>query len=149
MKTDTVQRLAREAADLCGVELYHVEWSSGQRGILRVTIDRPEGVTVGDCERVSRELGTLLDVEDPVPGRYTLEVSSPGLDRRLYTPAHFRAHVGREIDVRLRVAVDGSRRFTGALEEPGDEGFSLLAADGARRRFVWGDVETARLIVKF
>ncbi len=84
--------------------------------MVRVFIDRPQGVGLEDCERVSHELSALLDVEDPVPTAYTLEVSSPGLDRVLRTPAHFQRFVGERIWLELKVARDGRRRYTGRLE---------------------------------
>ena len=93
-----------------GYELVDLEYAPGRaHAVLRIFIDRPRGVGVGldDCERVSHELSALLDVEDPVPSAYTLEVSSPGLDRVLRTPAHFQRFVGERVWVELKWPATG------------------------------------------
>ena len=92
------------------------EHRSGANGLLRVYIDTPQGVGLGDCEKVSEQVSAVLDVEDPLPGHYTLEVSSPGADRVLNRPAHFERFVGERIKVLLKVPRDGRRRFTGTLK---------------------------------
>jgi len=150
MNVEKVGRIIQEATDLCQVELYHFEWLAGGRhNILRVFIDRPGGVTVADCQRVSRELGVLLDVEDPIPQRYTLEVSSPGLDRRLYTLDHLRANVGREVDLKLRRATAGEpRKWQGTLAAVDDSAVTL-ECDGTPKRFLHDDVEWTRLRINF
>jgi ribosome maturation factor RimP len=105
-----------------GYELVELEYAAGRsNAVVRLFIDRPEGISIEDCERVSREAAALLDVEDPIPTAYTLEVSSPGFDRVLRTPAHFARFVGERVFVELRAPRDGRRRYTG----------TLLAADGA------------------
>jgi ribosome maturation factor RimP len=150
MKQEKVGKLIQEAVDLCQVELYHFEWlAGGGQNILRVYIDRPGGVTVADCERVSRELGVLLDVEDPIPQRYTLEVSSPGLDRRLYSLAHYRDSIGRDVDLKLRRAEGKEpRRWQGVLQGV-DEDAVTLESGGSLKRFAHEDVEWTRLRVNF
>ena len=112
--------------------------------MLRVFIDRPEGVGLDDCERASHELSALLDVEDPVPVGYTLEVSSPGLDRVLRKPAHFQRFIGERIWVEMRAAREGRRRYTGRLDALRDEGIELRV-DGAMVRVLFADVSRARL----
>lgn len=94
-----------------GLELH----TGGQHTKLCVYIERDEGVTVDDCEKVSRALSDLLDVEDILPDRYTLEVSSPGMDRILFRPEQYRASIGEGIEVRLNVPVDGRKRIQGQL----------------------------------
>ncbi|MBN2430422.1 MAG: ribosome maturation factor RimP [Acidobacteria bacterium] len=150
MNVEKVGRLIQEATDLCQVELYHFEWLAGGRhNILRVYIDRPGGVTVADCERVSRELGVLLDVEDPIPQRYTLEVSSPGLDRRLYTPAHLRDCVGKEVELKLRRApAKEPRKWHGILTAV-DEAAITVECEGSLKRFPHDEIEWTRLRVNF
>ena len=109
-----------------GYELVELEYAAGRsHATLRLFIDRPDGVGLHDCERVSRELSSLLDVEDPIPVAYTLEVSSPGLDRVLRTRAHFERFAGERIHVELRAPRDGRRRYTGTLRTVGDEGVTL------------------------
>jgi ribosome maturation factor RimP len=128
-----------------GYELVDLEYAPGRaHAVLRVFIDRPEGVGLDDCERASHELSALLDVEDPVPVGYTLEVSSPGLDRVLRKPAHFQRFVGERIWVELRVARDGRRRYTGRLEALGPMGIEL-SVDGATVSVPFADIGRARL----
>lgn len=128
-----------------GYELVDLEYAPGRaHAVVRVFIDRPQGVGVDDCERVSHELAALLDVEDPVPTAYTLEVSSPGLDRLLRTPAHFARFTGERVWVELRVARDGRRRYTGRLESVGTEGIELRV-DGAIVAVRFSEIGRARL----
>lgn len=96
-----------------GCELVDLEYSPG---LVRIFVDRAEGIRVEDCERVSREVSALLDVEDPIPTAYTLEVSSPGFDRVLRTRAHFERFVGARVWIELKLAREGGRRrYTGLL----------------------------------
>ncbi|MGA9421823.1 MAG: ribosome maturation factor RimP [Rhodanobacteraceae bacterium] len=103
-------------ADL-GVELLGIEFNPSRgASLLRVYIDAPgASVTIDDCERVSREISALLDVNDPVAGRYTLEVSSPGLDRPLFTPKQFARQIGETVKLGVAVPVAGRRRFHGVI----------------------------------
>jgi ribosome maturation factor RimP len=95
-----------------GYELSDLELKLGGRdGIVRVFIDKPEGVDLTDCEIVSKQLSAVLDVEDPLPGHYTLEVSSPGLDRKLTKPEHFQRFLGELVRVKLRFPLAGRRNF--------------------------------------
>ncbi len=103
-----VEKLGYELAEL------EVNLSHG-RGILRLFIDRPEGITLEDCERVSRQVGALLDVENPIVDDYSLEVSSPGADRKLVKPEHFDRFAGSMIKARFRCLVSGRRRIRGQL----------------------------------
>ncbi len=128
-----------------GYELVDLEYAPGRtHAVLRVFIDKPQGVGLDDCEQVSHELSALLDVEDPVPTAYTLEVSSPGLDRVLRTRAHFQRFVGARVWVELRAARDGRRRYTGRLESLDAEGVELVV-DGAIVRVPFEEISRARL----
>src|SRR5882724_12827689 len=99
-----------------GYELVELEYAAGRtQAVVRIFIDQPAGISVDDCERVSRDVAALLDVDDPIPTAYTLEVSSPGFDRVLRTPAHFERFVGSRVWLELRAARDGRRRYTGQL----------------------------------
>ena len=99
-----------------GCELWGLEYlTQGRYTTLRIFIDGPEGVSLEDCEKVSRQVSAVMDVEDPIDGEYTLEVSSPGMDRPLYTPAHYARYVGETVNLRLRMARDGRRRFKGTI----------------------------------
>lgn len=133
-----------------GYELVGVEHlPQGHHSLLRIYIDNPEGgVTVSDCEKVSRQVSTVFDVEDPISGRYSLEVSSPGLDRPLFQLADFERFAGREIKVQLAVPVDGRRKMSGKLVGVAD-GLITLEFEGETKRFPFEDVEKARLVPQF
>ena len=136
--------LLEPAVAAMGFELADLDAHFGRRGILRLYIDRDGGVTLDDCQRVSEQIGALLDVEDPLPGSYVLEVSSPGFDRRLRTLAHFERFRGENAKVELKDALEGRRRFTGRLM--GVEGDDvLLEVDGKLTRLSFGDIAVARL----
>jgi len=92
-----------------------VEFVSGRRGLLRVYIDSEDGISIDDCQAVSHQVSGLLDVEDPIPGQYSLEVSSPGLDRPLFRAADFERFAGHEVRLRLVAPVEGRRKFRGVL----------------------------------
>jgi ribosome maturation factor RimP len=127
-----------------GFELADLDAHFGRRGLLRLFIDREGGVTLDDCQRVSEQIGAWLDVEDPLPGSYVLEVSSPGFDRRLRKLAHFERFTGEQARIELKDARDGRRRFTGRLA--GVEGSEvLLEVEGELTRLPFGDIALARL----
>ncbi len=129
-----------------GYELSDLELKLGGRdGIVRVFIDKPDGVDLSDCEMVSRQLSALLDVEDSLPGRYTLEVSSPGLDRKLTKPAHFQRFTGAAVRVKLRFPVSGRRNFRGTLRAADDEKIEI-EVDGEPHSLKIATIESARLI---
>jgi ribosome maturation factor RimP len=133
-----------------GLEFVGLEFQAGRSsGVLRIYIDQPDtGVTVDDCARVSRELSGLLDVEDPIPGQYTLEVSSPGLDRPLFRPGHYQTFIGAEIKLVLSQPLDGRRRFRGVIEAV--EGAQVhLRFEGKELVFDVAEVESARIIPEF
>jgi ribosome maturation factor RimP len=143
---DRLIALAEPLLAQLGYELVDLEYAPGRaHAVLRVFIDNAQGVTLEDCERVSQELSARLDVEDPLPSAYTLEVSSPGLDRVLRTPAHFQRFVGERIWLELRSARDGGRRrYTGQLAALGPEGIELTV-DGATVRVGFAEIGRARL----
>jgi ribosome maturation factor RimP len=113
-----IQQIASRVAATHGVEMVEAELRGGGKArVLRIVIDKPEGVTHEDCANVSRELSTVLDVEDAVPGgAYTLEVSSPGLDRRLLKPEDYQRFAGSLVKLMTREPVNGNRHFEGRLE---------------------------------
>ncbi|MDO9082653.1 MAG: ribosome maturation factor RimP [Humidesulfovibrio sp.] len=106
------------------------------------------GVTIAACARVSRHLGALLDAEDAVPGAYVLEVSSPGLERRFFSPEQLSAYLGRTVDVRLSQPQDGRRHLRGLLSEAGTD-FLVVDEDGVRTRIAWAQVKSAHLVHAF
>ena len=134
---------------MLGYELIGVEYvPAGSRTVLRLYIDASEGVTLEDCEQVSRQVSALLDVEDPIPGHYTLEVSSPGIDRPLLTPEHYRRFAGEDVRISLGAPLDGRRRFRGRLLGLSDAGEVLLEEDGEERRIPLHEVRKANLTPK-
>lgn len=113
---EVVTAVAERVVQRLGLELDRVEVSTNRKqSFVRVFVDKAGGVTLEDCQRVSREIGTILDVEDPMPGPYTLEVSSPGLDRPLRTEGDYERYRGRLIRVHTYAPVEGSRDFVGEL----------------------------------
>lgn len=136
--------LLEPAVAALGFELADLDAHVGRRGLLRLFIDREPGVTLADCERVSEQLGAFLDVEDPLPGSYVLEVSSPGADRRLRTLAHFERFKGAQAKVELKDAREGRRRFTGRLAGV-EAGAVLVEVEGDLWRVQVSDIAAARL----
>lgn len=131
-----------------GYELVDLDVRAGRHGLLRVYIDRgaddEQGVTLGDCEWVSGQLGALLDVEDPLPGSYDLEVSSPGVDRRLRTLEHFERFAGQQVRVELRRPREGRKRLRGRLGGV-EEQQVVVDVDGEVWRLELDDIAEARL----
>lgn len=146
-----VEALIRPLAEELGLTIWDVEYrGSGKRGLLRVTVDRPgeEGITVDDCQLLSREISVLLDVEDPIHHAYDLEVSSPGMHRHLRRAEHFVVAAGEQIEVTLYAAIDGRKRFTGRLAT--DDGEELTLDTGGREiRFSRDQVSKAQIAPDF
>ena len=143
--TDTVAELARPYVEQAGCTLWDVEYiKEAGEWFLRVYLDKEGGVSIDDCEAVSRPLSDALDEADPIAGSYTFEVSSAGLDRPLRRPEHFAQCMGQQVDVRLYRPEDGRKAYTGVLSgyEDGD-----VTVDG--RRFPKGEVALVRLHVTF
>ena len=119
---ETVADLIAPAVEAEGCLLWDVSYErEGGRQILRVTIDKEEGVSIDDCERVHRAIDPILDEADPIPVAYYLEVSSPGVERELRLPFHFRSEIGQTVDVKLYTAYDGFKQATGTLERYDEE----------------------------
>lgn len=133
-----------------GYELVLLELNSGRgSSLLRLYIDAPAGVNLKDCTRVSREVSSVLDVEDPIRGAYQLEVSSPGLDRPLVKVAHYERFMGQQAKVQLLVpSSSGRRRFVGAICAVNERAVTLDTADG-RIELEFSEIERARLVPDF
>ncbi len=129
---ETLLQLLTPSIEVMGYELVDVEYHpQGQRrSLIRIYIDHEGGITLDDCQKVSHQASGLLDVFSPVSESYTLEVSSPGLDRPLTKPAHFRRVVGEKIRARLKLPFEGRRNFSGYLVDADDEKFSIRISDG-------------------
>jgi len=117
MKIEKIREVAERVAGASGLEVVDVEWKVGRQRFLRVVLDKPGGVNHGDCEKVSQELGVILDVEELIPGQagYVLEVTSPGLDRKLTKPAEFERFAGRRAKISLSQPVENVTFFEGRL----------------------------------
>lgn len=133
---DRVRRVIEPDLTAAGLEVVDVEHSGAT---LRITVDRPGGIDLDTVSEASRRVSELLDRDDVVPGRYTLEVSSPGIERSLRTPEHFGRFVGTPVTVRTRPGVEGERRVDGILEEADDHGVVV-----AGRRLAYADIERTR-----
>ena len=154
-KSTDIAELLSPTVESLGLELLGVEYlpSPGGGAMLRLYIDRPgadpaaegQGVGIEDCEAVSREVSAQLDVEDPISSNYTLEVSSPGVDRLLFTPAHFERFLGEQAKVALKLPQDGRRRLTGRIStvEGGTIGFEV---DGQPFTVSVDNIDKARLV---
>ena len=142
-----IEEIAQRVADSEGLELVEVEVKGGGNSrFVRISIDKPEGVTHADCELVSQQVGTILDVEDVVPdGRYTLEVSSPGVERKLVTPQDYQRFQGKKVRITLRDAVEGRRNWEGKLAGLENGEVALETEPGKTVRFPHGQVQKANL----
>lgn len=124
-KHDQLTELLAPVVESMGCELWGLEYfSQGRHSTLRLYIEHPDGVGLEECEQVSRQVSSVMDVEDPITGEYTLEVSSPGMDRPLYTLEHFTRYTGEQVAIKLRSAFEGRRKFSGLLR--GVEGDDVL-----------------------
>jgi ribosome maturation factor RimP len=145
----SIREAAERVASSVGVEIVDVEWKVGAQRLLRIYIDKPEGITHGDCQRVSEQLGVVLDVEDLIPGpRYVLEVSSPGLDRKLSNPAEFERFAGRLAKISLNEPVEESKYFEGRLAGV-SEGMVRLEVNGRVVLLPLSLIRKANLVVEW
>lgn len=119
--------------------------AQGQRSVLRIYIENEKGITLADCERVSRQVSTLLDVEGTLLGRYNLEVSSPGLDRPLVKERHFERYVGHKIGVSTQTPIDRQRKFKGLLQSVGVTGI-VLNQEGKKLVLTWDNILRANVL---
>ncbi|MFI4889609.1 MAG: ribosome maturation factor RimP [Steroidobacterales bacterium] len=147
---DALVRLLEPPLAALGYELVDLEFAhSGRSGVLRIFIDRSareetQGVTVDDCARVSHAVSEVLDSEDPIKGRYSLEVSSPGLDRVLRKRAHFERFAGERVFVELKLPLDGRRRFAGVLKTVAADEITV-EVDGREYHLPLERIQKARL----
>ena len=132
-----------------GYELVEIEYQPNPKhGVLRIFIDQPDGIQLDDCQEVSNQVSALLDVEDPIPGHYNLEVSSPGLDRPLNKVEDFERFTGEMVKIKTGMAIDGQRNFKGLLR--GIEGDDItIEFDGKQVSLPLASIEKARLVPDF
>ncbi|MFZ7172303.1 ribosome maturation factor RimP [Avibacterium volantium] len=132
-----------------GCELWGIECQRAGRFLtVRIYIDKDGGVSVDDCADVSRQVSAILDVEDPIADKYNLEVSSPGVDRPLFTLEQYQRYIGEEIVVHLRIPVLERRKWQGKLEKIENDMITLLV-DGQPQVLVFGNIQKANVVAKF
>jgi ribosome maturation factor RimP len=146
MTGDELTKLLQPTIEQLGYELWDLEAKlGGKGGVVRVFIDQPDGIGLEDCEKVSLAISALLDVEDPLPGQYNLEVSSPGLDRKLSKVEHFQRFKGETLKVSMRFPIEGRKRFRGPLVSSNDENI-VVEVDGESHSLPIATIDTARIV---
>ncbi|WP_273382916.1 ribosome maturation factor RimP [Actinobacillus porcinus] len=144
-----LKEMLTPAIEDLGCELWGIECQrAGRFMTVRLFIDKDGGVGIEDCADVSRQVSAILDVEDPIADKYNLEVSSPGLDRPLFTLAQFERFVGQDVSIHLRIPVADRRKWQGKLEKV-DNDMITLVVDGQEQVFVFGNVQKANVVPKF
>jgi len=144
-----IKELLEPILDEKNLELFDIEFKGlGRKGILRVFIDKEQGVTVDDCAQTSRELGRLLEVHDVIPGSYTLEISSPGLTRPLKNPSDYLKYKGKNVKIKTLEDIEDRKVFKGKLLDFVDETVSLQT-DGANYLIPYKNIEKANLELDF
>ena len=144
-----LQEMLQGAVEDLGCELWGIECQrAGRFMTVRLFIDKEGGVTVNDCADVSRQVSAILDVEDPIADKYNLEVSSPGLDRPLFTLPQFERYIGQDIAVHLRIPVMERRKWQGKLERIEND-MVILIVDGQEQVLVFGNIQKANVVAKF
>ena len=140
--------MLRPAGEETGKELLGVEFiSAGNNSVLRLFIDHENGINVDDCAEVSRQVGAILDVEDPISSEYNLEVSSPGIDKPLFEMSHFKAVVGEIVNVKLSMPLNGRRKFKGTLVAIEDNTL-IVDVDGIDYELSLSNVDKANLVAQ-
>jgi len=138
--------MLRPAVEEVGKELLGIEYiSAGNNSVLRLFIDHENGIDVDDCAEVSRHVGAILDVEDPISSEFNLEVSSPGLDRPLFDKSHYEAVIGETIEVKLSIPLNGRRKFKGNLVAVENDTL-IVTVDNEDYDLVLGNIIKAHLV---
>jgi len=138
--------MLRPAVEEVGKELLGIEYiSAGNNSVLRLFIDHENGIDVDDCAEVSRQVGAILDVEDPISSEFNLEVSSPGLDRPLFDKSHYEAVIGETIEVKLSIPLNGRRKFKGILVAVENDTL-IVTVDNEDYDLVLGNIIKAHLV---
>ena len=144
-----IQNIIEPVVSTLGYELVGVEYlSQGRRSLLRIYIDHSNGISLEDCQQVSHQVSGMLDVEDLIRGQYTLEVSSPGSDRPLFTKEQFIRFIGSEVSIRISVPLDGRRKFKGILRSI-DETNVILLVEDEEISLPFSSIEKANLVPKY
>ncbi|MDG2088102.1 MAG: ribosome maturation factor RimP [Arenicellaceae bacterium] len=148
LTVEHLHNLLEPGAEALGFEVVAVQVLGRERPTLRIYIDGPDGVGLADCAKASYQFGVILDVDEPVSGAYDLEVSSPGTDRPLVKPDHFKAAIGQNVRLRLKVSQDNRRRFTGELLAA-DEESAVVKVEGEEFSLNYNDMDKARVVPSY
>lgn len=148
-KLQQLDEILRPVIEGLGFDCWGIDYiSQGRHSVLRVYIDHPEGISVENCEQVSRQVSGVLDVEDPISNNYTLEVSSPGMDCPLFRLDQFEAHIGSLIQLKLRMAFEGRRKYQGIINGVKDNEV-LLVVDDHELQLPYDSIESAHVVPVF
>lgn len=149
MSSKRLNAILQPLVEDLGYEFVGLEYNANPKNsVLVLYIDKPDGIQLDDCEAVSREVAALLDVEDPIPGHYNLEVSSPGLDRPLFTVAQFERFKGEQVQLTAFAPVNGRRKFKGMILGAADSTVRL-EQDGSEVALDFGNIAKARLVPNY
>lgn len=147
MIQNDIEQLIRPTVESMGYELWGCEYlAQGKHSLLRVYIDKPEGVGVDDCQTISHQISALLDVDDPIPGQYCLEVSSPGVPRPLFHKEHYQRYVGLSVQIKLFRPIIGMRKCEGVIVSADDKALVLMLNHG-QQDFLFSNIVKANLTV--
>ena len=147
-RTEQLKELLAPVIEDLGFTLWGVQYLQGRDAVLRLFIDNEQGITVDDCVRVSHEVSGILDVEDPIPGEYSLEVSSPGMDRPIFELAQFERYIGEDVQIKLLAPLAGKRKMTATLVAI-DGDTLVVMLNGDTLRVPYSQVDRARLEPRF
>lgn len=137
MKHNEVEQIIKPIVEDMGYVIWGCEYlSQGKHSLLRIYIDHDDGIGIEDCQRVSREISSVLDVEDPIPGQYSLEVSSPGIPRPLFHPWQYQLFVGQIIKIKVFKPIDGKRTFSGTIVSVDEDKLTLKVDDDELEIFI-------------
>jgi len=146
LSVQKLNELLQPLVEDLGFEFIGLEYNPNPKhSVLRIYIDHENGVGIQDCETVSRETAALLDVKDPIRSHYNLEVSSPGLDRPLFTPAHYSEFTGYEVQINMFAPQDGRRKFSGPILSAGESSVNI-EQDGSEVTLEYDNIAKAKLI---
>ncbi|NDV25157.1 ribosome maturation factor RimP [Desulfovibrio sp. JC010] len=145
-----VSQFVEPSIESMGLTLWGVEVTSANRPAVIIYIDSEKGVSIDQCAEVSRDIGLMLEVEEIIDSAYVLEVSSPGLERKFFTPEQMSAYIGKKVDVALVFSIEGRKKFKGLLQETDEEGLLLKLEDQEDPiKIEWDRIKKAKLIHEF
>ncbi len=147
MVQDEIEQLIRPSIEDMGYMLWGCEYlAQGKHSLFRVYIDKDDGIGIDDCQRVSHQVSALLDVEDLIPGNYSLEVSSPGVPRPLFYSWQYQYYIGQDVQIRLSKPVNSKRKFSGVIVSANDQAL-VLNINEVQQEFLFSNIVKANLTV--